>query len=103
MRRWLGRMALLVLVFVPGGAGAWPWCDGPGCPRPSYSPFHILTPEVDRLRAWCRKTTYTYPCDLHPEMPLHFESVKYPCRPVPPAVYTGNYPWSPPDPVVVHP
>jgi hypothetical protein len=92
--RWVAAVLGVWLVLPVAARADWPWCKD--CPKGSYCSFsRILFPAINRTYAFHRPLTYTYADDLHPELPLHFEPVRYRCRPVPPAVYTGNYPWFP--------
>lgn len=92
--RWAAAVLVVGLAMPCVARADWPWCKD--CPHGSYNSFsNILFPSINRYHAFHRPLTYTFPVDLHPELPLHHEAVRYPCRPVPPAVYTGNYPWFP--------
>jgi hypothetical protein len=100
----LWRLGILgVGLLLPATAGAWPAAeDGHGkkCPKPSYSPLHYWVPETDRLYAFfCRRRMeYIFPKDYYPELPIYFIPIRYKCPPVPPAVFTANYPWFPKPP-----
>jgi hypothetical protein len=101
----VGLAGLLGMCLLAGRALADVDADGDGstrgkCPKPSYSPIHYWLPAVDRIRAfYCRRPlVYIYPPEQFPWAPLVFEGVHYRCEPVPPAVYTANYPWFPKPP-----
>jgi hypothetical protein len=102
----LGRLVrmgvLAVPLLLPGAAGAWPYTDGGGkkCPKPSYSPLYYWVPACDRFYAFhCRRVmAYIFPKDYFPGLPIYFIPIRYKCPPVPPAVFTSNYPWFPQPP-----
>jgi hypothetical protein len=104
----LGRLwpvgVLGVCCLLPGAAGAWPLAcdggDGNKCPKPSYSPLHYWVPSADRFYAFhCRRVlVYIFPKDSYPGLPIYFIPIRYKCPPVPPAVFTSNYPWFPQPP-----
>jgi hypothetical protein len=98
-----GKMWAAALVWAAATMPAWAGDPNEGghkhrCPPPSYTPLHYWLPTAYRLHEIHRPWQYTYPVDQFPMVPLHFESTRYPCPPVPPAVFTANYPWYPQPP-----
>jgi hypothetical protein len=94
---WAAAVLLAWLVQPAPARAGWlyEWCH---CCCPSYHKWNYNAPEIDRFWAfYCHyPRTYTYAKDLHPDVPLYFQPVAYPCRPVPPGIYTRtNYPWFP--------
>jgi hypothetical protein len=103
----VGRLCRVGVVGVglllPATAGAWPFFDGTHpkkCPKPSYSPLYYWVPACDRFYAFhCRpRMKYIFPKDYYPELPIYFVPIPYRCVPVPPEIFTSNYPWFPKPP-----
>lgn len=72
------------------------WWQSKGCLKNGYSVMHYWTPAVYRFYAFHRATTYTYPRDLEPGVPISRGTYPYHCRAVPPAVF---FPETYPSPV----
>lgn len=86
-------LALLVgvLMTTSVSAGDHPWSRW-SCPRSSYSPCNYLTPGL--WQAWTftqRDNTYLYAANPYPEIPLHYQELRYRCPTVPPR----DYPYPP--------
>jgi hypothetical protein len=81
---------MLVAGFLlPGAATAGPILEwfGCDCPPPEfYSPYRYWTPGLARLHDKCHgPKTNVYPPDRHPEIPITFTILRFPCPAVDPA------------------
>ncbi len=97
VRQWAAGAALAWLILPAAARAGWlyEWCH---CCPPSYHKYNYNLPVIWNIWSYdCHyPRTYTFAKDLHADVPLGFQPVCYPCRPVPPGVYTrGNYPWFP--------
>ena len=87
---WLLALALSSWLLTPGWAAAGPlhdWWHGPDCPPGCYSCWHILTPRLVYLSERCHHPAdCSYPIDRHPDVPLGYRVIPYPCPGVDPTV-----------------
>lgn len=77
--------------------GEWWMHKDPNCPRTHYSPCHYWMPRLYTLAAYCHPyLIYTFAKDLHPDLPLRFEPIKYRCPYIDPAIFSTHYVPPPP-------
>ena len=86
LRSWGLTLATALLASSAASADEHLWCRW-SCPRSSYSACNYLTPNVfPLLLASERRSLYHAP-NTHPELPLHYQDVRFRCPQVPPEQY----------------
>lgn len=85
----LGSTALMAPATADAGRyfGDWSWCWHPGCdcPKGEYCPLHYWAPGIYKVRAYVHPSNLDeYPAGPCPPVPATYETIKYPCRSVPP-------------------
>jgi hypothetical protein len=89
---WLACLVLMVGFLAPATSRAG-WFHDKDCQPSSYSRFHILTPQLWRLRAHHGPKVELYAPLVHPEVPNSYQVLPYPC----PYAYPREIPYGVPN------
>lgn len=89
LRTWWLALATVMCSGAAANAGElFPWSRW-SCPRSSYcATFSYVAPTPWRVCSWTQRDgAYIYAANTHPELPLHYQDVRFRCPMVPPEQY----------------